>query len=91
MPTLDDLWARDLPDEIIEDLWELVESDDDSRTVAIIFLYLLRGSPAGSTLDRQQRRLILSAYKKLSPDAVTVSAVRRVWQEWNPPGGGTLA
>ncbi|MCY4354060.1 MAG: VIT and VWA domain-containing protein [Truepera sp.] len=91
VPTLDDLWARDLPDEIIEDLWELVESDDDSRTVAIIFLYLLRGSPAGSTLDRQQRRLILSAYKKLSPDAATVGAVRRVWQEWNPPGGGGLA
>ena len=92
VPTLDDLWARNLPDEIIEDLWELVdESDDDSRTVAIIFLYLLRGSPAGSTLDRQQRRLILSAYKKLSPDAVTVGAVRRVWQEWNPPGGSALA
>ncbi len=91
VPTLDDLWARDLPDEIIEDLWELVESGDDSRTVAIIFLHLLRESPAGSTLDRQQRRLILSAYKKLSPDAATVSAVRRVWQEWNPPGGGALA
>ena len=91
VPTLDDLWARDLPDEVIEDLWESVESDDDSRTVAIIFLYLLCESPAGSTLDRQQRRLILSAYKKLSPDAVTVSAIRRVWQEWNPPGGGTLA
>ena len=91
VPTLDDLWARDLPDEIIEDLWELVESGDDSRIVAIIFLYLLRGSPAGSTLDRQQRRLILSVYKKLSPDAATVSAVRRVWQEWNPPGGSALA
>ena len=91
VPTLDDLWDRGLPDEIIEDLWELVESDDDSRTVAIIFLYLLRGSPAGSTLDRQQRRLILSAYKKLSPDAATVGAVRRVWQEWNPSGGSALA
>ena len=92
VPTLDDLWARDLPDEIIEDLWELVdESGDDSRIVAIIFLYLLRGSPAGSTLDRQQRRLILSAYKKLSPDAETVSAVRRVWQEWDPPGGDAFA
>ena len=91
VPTLDDLWARGFPDEIIEDLWGLVESDDDSRTVAIIFLYLLRGSPAGSTLDRQQRRLILSAYKKLSPDAATVGAVRRVWQEWDPSGGSALA
>ena len=91
VPTLDNLWARGLPDEIIEDLEELVESDDDSRTVAIIFLYLLCGSPAGSTLDRQQRRLILSTYKKLSPDATTVSAVRCIWQEWDPPGGGTLA
>ncbi len=44
-------------------------------------------SPA---LDAQQRRTILAAYRKLSPSAATVRAVRLVWQEWNASGGARL-
>ena len=91
VPTLDDLSALGLPDELIEGLWELVDNGENARAVAIIFLYLLSGSPAGSALDRRQRRLILSAYKKLQASAATVSAVRRVWNDWDPPGGGAPA
>ena len=91
VPTLDDLSALGLPDELIEGLWELVDNGENARAVAIIFLYLLSGSPAGSALDRRQRRLILSAYKKLQASAATVSAVTRVWNDWDPPGGGAPA
>ena len=91
VPTLDDLSALGLPDELIEGLWELVDNGENVRAVAIIFLYLLSGSPAGSALDRRQRRLILSAYKKLQAGAATVSAVRRVWDDWEPPVGGAPA
>ena len=68
-----------------------MNGDEDPTAVVIVFLYLLCESPAGSDLDRRQRRLILSAYKKLQAGAATVSAVRRVWQDWDPPGGGALA
>ena len=54
--------------------------------VAVIFLYLVCESPAGNGFDRWQRRLILSAYKKLRAPAATVGAVRHVWQDWNPIG-----
>ena len=91
LPTLDYLAALGTPDELIEDLRKLVNGDEDPTAVVIVFLYLLCESPAGSDLDRRQRRLILSAYKKLAPRAATVSAVRRVWQDWDPPGGGALA
>ena len=91
LPALDDLAALGIADELIEDLRELVNGGEDPAAVAIIFLYLIRESPAGSALDRRQRRLILSAYKKLAPRAATVSAVRRVWQDWDPPGGGAPA
>ena len=44
-------------------------------------------SPA---LDAHQRRTILAAYRKLSPRAETVRAVRLVWQEWSASGGARL-
>ena len=70
---------------------ELVEQGEDARAVAVIFLYLICESPAGSGLDRRRRRLILSAYKKLAPGTATIGAVRRVWQGWDPPDGGAMA
>ena len=88
---LDDLAALGVPDELIDGLRELVDEGEDARAVAIIFLYLIRESPAGSGLDRRQRRLILSAYKKLAPGAATIDAVRRVWQDWDGSDGGTVA
>ena len=81
-PTLDDLLRRRLPTAVIEALEELLDGGLDSQTAALIFLYLLCQSPAGRTLERQQRRVILSAYKKQAPGAAAVSAVRRVWQDW---------
>ena len=90
-PTLDYLSTLGMPVEIIEALRELIERDEDDEGVAIVFLYLICESPAGSDLVRRQRRLILSAYKKLRASAATVSAVRRVWRDWDPPGGGAPA
>ena len=81
-PTLDDLLRRRLPSAVIEALEELLDGGLDSPTAALIFLYLLCHSPAGRTLERQQRRVILSAYKKQAPGAAAVSAVRRVWHDW---------
>ena len=81
-PTLDHLRARGVPDAVIEALEELLDGGLDSPTAALIFLYLLCHSPAGRTLERQQRRVILSAYKKRAPGAAAVSAVRRVWHDW---------
>ena len=78
---LSDLLWRDLPIEIIRGL-EAVDGNDHEITVT--FLYLLCRSSAGAALDAQQRRAILAAYRKLSPSAETVRAVRLVWQEWNP-------
>ena len=83
MPTLDDLAALGIPDEFIDRLRELADTGEDARAVAVIFLYLICESPAGSGLDRRQRRLILSAYKKLRAGAATLSAVRGVWQDWD--------
>ncbi|MDE0221757.1 MAG: VIT and VWA domain-containing protein [Spirochaetaceae bacterium] len=91
VPTLGDLAAFGMPEEIVDALGELVEQGEDARAVAVIFLYLTCESPAGSGLDRHQRRLILSAYKKLGARAATVDAVRRVLQTWDPIGGGTTA
>ena len=81
---LSDLLWRDLPIEIIRGL-EAVDGNDHEITVT--FLYLLCRSSAGARLDAQQRRSILAAYRKLSPSAETVRAVRLVWQEWDPPSG----
>ena len=81
-PTLDHLLRRRLPSAVIEALEELLDGGLDSPTAALIFLYLLCHSPAGRTLERQQRRVILSAYKKRAPGAAAVSAVRRVWHDW---------
>ncbi len=86
MPTLDDLAALGIPDEFIDRLRELADTGEDARAVAVIFLYLICESPAGSGLDRRQRRLILSAYKKLRAGAATLSAVRGVWQDWDLGG-----
>ncbi len=61
----------------------MADTGEDARAVAVIFLYLICESPAGSGLDRRQRRLILSAYKKLRAGAATLSAVRGVWQDWD--------
>ena len=80
-----------MPIEIIECLRELIDRDEDDEAVAIVFLYLVCESAAGSDLDRRQRRLILSAYKKRQAGDTTVSAVRRVWHDWDPPGGGAPA
>ena len=81
-PTLDDLLRRRLHSAVIEALVDLLDGGLDSPTAALIFLYLLCQSPAGRTLERQQRRVILSAYKKQAPAAAAVSAVRRVWHDW---------
>ena len=86
-PVLDDLLARGLPDAIADELRDLVDGGEDPGAVAVIFLYLLCRSSAGKTLDAQQRRSILAAYRKLAPDAATVRAVRQVLQEWNAAGG----
>ena len=75
-----------IPDEIGDALQDLVDEGEDASAVAVIFLYLICGSPAGSSLDRPRRRLILAAYKKLVPGAATVDAVRRVWQDWDLGG-----
>ena len=84
---LSDLLWRDLPIEIIRGL-EAVDGNDHEITVT--FLYLLCRSSAGAALDAQQRRAILAAYRKLSPSAETVRAVRLVWQEWDPSSGSRV-
>ena len=80
MPTFDDLAAW-LPDEVREDLAALVDGGMDTESVVIVFLHLLSESEAGHALDRQRRRLILAARKKLSVDEGTVAAVRRILRE----------
>ena len=87
VPTLDDLAALGIPDELVDALWELAERGENAQDVAVIFLYLICESPAGSGLGRRMRRLILAAYKKLNARATTVRAVRRVWQVWDSSGG----
>ncbi len=84
VPTLEELAALGTPDEIIAGLRALVDGGEDARAVAVIFLYVVCESTAGDGLDRQRRRLILAAYKKLRPRAAAVAAVRRVWQDGNP-------
>ena len=91
VPTLEDLAALGIPNELIARLRELVDGGEEARAVAIIFLYLVCESPAGNGFGRRWRRLILSAYKKLRAPAAAVRAVRRVWQDWDPIGGGTPA
>ena len=89
VPTLEALAALGIPDELIAGLQALVDGGEDARAVAVIFLYVVCDSPAGSGFDRQRRRLILSAYKKLRPQAAAVGAVRRVWQDWDAICGAT--
>lgn len=91
VPTLEALAALGIPDELIAGLRALVDGGEDARAVAVIFLYLVCESPAGNGFDRQRRRLIVSAYKKLRPRAAAVGAVRRVWQHWDPIGGDASA
>ena len=67
-------------------LRDLVDAGEDAHAVAVIFLYLICQSPASSGLDRRQRRLILSAYKRLRPGKATATAVRRVWRAWGIRG-----
>ena len=89
VPTFEELAAW-IPDEIVDRLKALAD-ERAPNSIAIIFLYLICRSDAGGALDRRQRRLILHAYKKLSADTVTISAVRRVWQDWDASGGGAPA
>ena len=86
-PTLDDLLACGLPDELEEALEALVAGGEDAGAVAVIFLYLLCRSSAGTALNAGRRRSILAAYRKLAPEAATVSAVRHVWREWEASRG----
>ena len=86
-PTLDDLLAHGVPDEIVDQLRELADGGgEDPNAIAVIFLYLLCRSSAGKALDPQQRRSMLAAYRKLSDREATVRAVRRVWREWDASG-----
>ena len=80
MPAFDDLAAW-LPDEVREGLAALVDGGMDTESVVIVFLHLLSESEAGHALDRQRRRRILAARKKLSVDEGTVAAVRRLLRE----------
>ena len=90
-PTLDDMLARGVPDEIVDQLRELADGGgEDPSAIAVIFLYLLCRSSAGKALDAQQRRSILAAYRKLSDREATVRAVRRVWREWEASGARAL-
>ena len=90
-PTLDDLLARGVPDEIVDRLRELADGGgEDPYAIAVIFLYLLCRSSAGKALDAQQRRSMLAAYRKLSDREATVRAVRRVWREWEASGAHAL-
>ena len=91
VPTLEELAALGIPDELVAGLRELVDGGADARAVAVIFLYLVCESSAGNGFDRRSRRLILSAYKKLRTRAAAVGAVRRVWQDWIPIGGDAPA
>ena len=81
LPAFDDLVAW-LPDEIREGLAALVDDGLDADSLAIVLLHLLSESEAGGALDRKVRRYVLAAWKKLSPDADTVAAVRGVAQRW---------
>ena len=86
MPAFDDLAAW-LPDEIHEGLAALVDGGMDPESVVIVFLHLLSESEAGHALDRQRRRRILAARKKLSVNEGTVAAVRRILREsWAASG-----
>ena len=86
MPAFDDLAAW-LPDEVREGLAALVDGGMDTESVVVVFLHLLSESEAGHALDRQRRRRILAARKKLSVDEGTVAAVRRILREsWATSG-----
>jgi len=80
-PTFDYLAAR-LPGEVRDRLATLIDGGKDPESVVLVFLHLLSESEAGCALDRQRRRWILAAYKKLSVDDGTVGAVRRIWESW---------
>ena len=86
MPAFDDLAAW-LPDEVREGIAALVDGGMDTESVVVAFLHLLSESEAGHALDRQRRRRILAARKKLSVDEGTVAAVRRILREsWAASG-----
>ena len=81
LPAFDDLAAW-LPNEIRDGFAALVDGGMDADSLVIVFLHLLSESAAGGALDREARRHILAAWKKLSPDAEMVAAVRRAGQRW---------
>ena len=81
LPAFDDVVAW-LPDEIRDGFAALVDGGMDADSLLIVFLHLLSESEAGGSLDRETRRHVLAAWKKLSPDADVVAAVWRVAQRW---------
>ncbi len=81
LPAFDDVVAW-LTDEIRDGFAALVDSGMNADSLVIVFLHLLSQAEAGGALDREARRYILAAWKKLSPDADTVAAVRQVGLRW---------
>lgn len=81
LPAFDDVVAW-LPDEIRDGFAALVDGGMDADSLLIVFLHLLSEAEAGGSLDRETRRHVLAAWKKLSPDADVVAAVWRVAQRW---------
>ena len=65
VPDIDDLESWGIPDEIADELRELVESGNDEEAVVISFLYRLTSNSAVGSLDRGIRRSVTWRFKKL--------------------------
>lgn len=80
LPSLDDLEACGLPENILESLRDLVSQGDEEEAVVAAFLDLVAHSEAGRCLQRQVRRHIVKSFKSTKLPRPAVSAIRKVME-----------
>lgn len=85
-PTLDELEAWGVPEEVLVALRDLVDDDTDEAVIVAVFLFVVAESKAGRTLQRQVRRQILRNCKVFRPDAALIEGVRHALRSWIPAG-----